>query len=104
MAAPDVAVCPALVRLLRQWNETARRLRHYELAEAFKGMARQAGPDDVEVLLDEVLILWQEARRGKLWELADAIRTGLQTLPGLIFEERGGNARWRFGGRDDASP
>ena len=75
------------------------------MAKTFKSMARQAGPDDIEPLLDEIFDLWHEARRGKIWELADGIRGGLQTLPGLVIDEKpGGLARWRFESPKDERP
>ena len=95
MSAPSPEVFPCLVRLLKQWNELARQCREFEMAGTFKSMARNAGADDVEPLLDEILTLWQEARRGKVWELADGIRNGLQTVPGLEIDDRG-PVRWHF--------
>lgn len=96
MAAPSPKVFPHLVRMLNQWNELARSQRQMAYANAFKAMARQAGPDDLEPLLDEILTLWQEMRRGKAWELADNVRNGLHSLPGLVIEDKGGGVRWRF--------
>jgi cysteinyl-tRNA synthetase len=95
VSEPSPDVFPLLVRQLKQWNELARTCREYEMANAFKGMARHAGPDDVEALLDEIMTLWQEIRRAKVWDLADGIRQGLQTLPGLVIDDRG-PVRWHF--------
>jgi cysteinyl-tRNA synthetase len=95
LSEPSPEVFPQLVRLLRQWNELARQCRQFEIANSFKGMARQAGPEDVEALIDEIVTIWQEIRRYKEWELADGIRDGLQTLPGLVIDDRG-PIRWHF--------
>ena len=97
MSEPGPDVFPQLVRVLKQLNELARRNKQFEMAQTFKSMARQAGPDDIEPLLVEIFDLWHEARRGKLWEFADGIRFGLQSLPGLVIEERPGSVpRWHF--------
>jgi hypothetical protein len=89
VTTPSPDLFPHLVRLLKQWHELARHCREFEIAHAFKGMARHAGPDDVEALLDEIVTLWQEVRRAKVWDLADGIRAGLQSLPGLVIDDWG---------------
>lgn len=97
ISEPGPEVFPLFVKVLKELNEAARRHDQVDMAQAFKGMARQAGPGDLELILDEVIEFWQEARRLRIWQLADTIRSGLQSLPGLVIEERPGRPpTWKF--------